>query len=253
MNGSNQNTQNAAYVDMEYVASQVRLRMNLDNRWHEKILQFVIDGFAELNLNDTIPNVTTAELTVDSTNIVDFPRDYVEYISIGVRFGGRYIPLVLNTNIVLPTISSCGEIEREIFTGTNGAFDDKTRDGYFNPDYRSYTVGGAFSDAYYRIDHKGGRIIFLTENFTGLEVILQYKSLGISDQTCIPRASIPALRAYVQWTLNNNDRTLSETRIETSRREWIRERNKLYAVNHALTSEEIMDIMRTHTHRGLKG
>ena len=253
MHGANQNTQNAAFVDIEYIASQVRLRMGLDNRWHEKILQFVIDGYSELNLNDTIRNIKTVDLVVDATNVADFPRDYVEYVSIAVRFGGRIMPLVLNTNIVAPTTASCGVFDRVTETVTNGDFADKSNDWFYNPRLTSYTVGGGWSNAYYNIDHEGGRIIFLTENFSGLEVVLQYKSLGISDSTIIPRAAIPALRAYVQWTLNNNDRNVSETRIEVSRREWLRERNKLYAVNHALTEEEMMDLMRTHTHRGLKG
>jgi len=253
MQGSNQNTQNAGFVDIEYIASQVRLRMGLDNRWHEKILQFVIDGYGELNLNDTIRNIKTVDLVVDVANVAYFPRDYVEYVSIAIRFGGRIMPLVLNSNIALPTSSSCGELNRVTETITNEAFDERGKEWFFSPSLVSYTQGGAFSNAYYRIDHEGGRIVFLTENFTGLEIIMQYKSLGISDETIIPRAAIPAMRAYVQWTINNNDRSLSETRIEVSRREWLRERNKLYARNHALTAEEIMDLMRKHTHRGLKG
>jgi hypothetical protein len=106
MQGSNQNTQNAGFVDIEYIASQVRLRMGLDNRWHEKILQFVIDGYGELNLNDTIRNIKTVDLVVDVANVAYFPRDYVEYVSIAIRFGGRIMPLVLNSNIALPTSSS---------------------------------------------------------------------------------------------------------------------------------------------------
>lgn len=252
MNGQNDNTQNLGLVNLEYVASSVRLRLNKDNRWHEKILQLVIDGYSELKLNDTIRNIKTAIITVNDANIADFPRDYVDYVAIGVAFGGRTYPLVMNRNIILPTEESCGEFSRVTETYTNEQFDDRTSNWFDMPSLPSYTVGGAFSDAYYRIDHEGGRIVFLTAGFKGLTIIMEYKSLGISDETIIPRDAVPALRSYVKWVLNDSDRSLSETRIEVSRREWIRERDKLYAMNHSFTANEFLDLMKSHTHRGIK-
>lgn len=252
MHGQNQNTQNAGLVNLEYVASSIRLRMNKDNRWHEKILQLVIDGYAELQLNDTIRNIKTVVMTVNDANIADFPRDYVDYVAIAVAFGGRMYPLVMNRNIILPTVESCGEFSRVTDTITNEQFDERTKDWFTNPSLTSYTVGGAFSDAYYRIDHAGGRIVFLTTGFAGLEIVMEYKSLGISDDTVIPRDAVPALRSYVKWVLNDSDRSMSETRIEVSRREWLRERDKLYARNHSFTANEFLDLMKSHIHRGVK-
>ena len=254
MSNSNANTQNKGLVNLEYVASNIRMLMSLDNRWQEKILQLVINGYSQLQLNDTVRNIKTVVMTVDDTNVAYFPSDYVEYVVIAIRYGGRLTPLTLNRNIILPSEESCGDFVREqIQTGTNEAFDDRLKDWFRSPHLTSYTVGGAFSNAYYRIDHDNGMIVFLTNNFTGLEVIMEYKALDISNETVIPRQAVPALTAYVDWQLTKHNRKMSETRIEATRRDWNRENKKLYAVNHALTAEEMLDLMRKHTHRGLKG
>ena len=241
------------YVNLDYVVAQVMSDRNIDDRGYERILQKVIEGYQMLNFTDTLANLKTVKITVDSQNVARFPDDYVNYVSIALTDGKRLIPLTLNRNIVIPTDQECGEWVRDAITNTNEEFDDAS---YTYPeDYlqdTKYTVGGGFNHAYYRLDEENKQIIFLKAKAVGLTIILDYKATGLSGNTVIPRDATFALRNYVHWQLNTFDKTVTLGDKEFSRQQWIIERNKLYARRHAFTMTEWLDMRYKNTHRGLK-
>ncbi len=245
---------NVGYVSLNYVASNTMSRIDADNRNKEKILQLIIDGYGELTFSDSIKNIKTSVIEVDDKNVVNFPADYVEYLAVSVRVGGRTYPLVLNNNILRPTEMECGEWIRDfITTETNEVFDTDNVVSYHDyPKLSSYTSGGAFGGAYYRIDHANRQIIFLTRRLTGLEVVLDYKGLDISENTMIPRQAVAALRAYVINVLDSRNRNLHNYEKDRSLKHWIAEKNKLHSMANAFTAEEYLDIRYRNTHRGLK-
>ncbi len=248
----NPNIQNLGTVNIEYIASNVRMLRHLDNKWHEKVLQLVISGYSELQLTGNIQKIKTVALTVDSANIAYFPNDYVEYVRIGVVIEGRLQELVQNNNIALGADVSCGENIRPTITRTNEDFADGIggeRETWLTKDY---TIGGAFSPAYYRIEEENRRVVFLQHKFTNFQVIMEYKCLDITDEAIIPRKAVPAITAYVEWQLDRRDRNVHNYDKNISKNEWLAERNKLYAMNTAFTKEEWQDNERKHTHRGLK-
>jgi len=252
---SNANKNNSGYVNLNYVCSQVLLELEMDNRFREKILQHVINGYSKLLFEDSIKNVKTVILKVDDANVVDFPQDYIEYISIGIQIGGRTYPLALNQNILKTEDMKCGEWLRDPITSgnTNEVFDKLNVSVSHKPmTGKNLTTGGAFSSAYYKIDERNSRILFLTNSVAGLEVVLDYKALDITNDTMIPRKAVPALVAYATWRLDKRNKKIYNYDKETSKREWIIERNKLYAMTSAFTAAEFLDIRYRNTYRGLK-
>lgn len=239
---------NDGYVNLDYVVSSVMVDRNIDDRQYEKILHKTIDGYQRLNLTDIITNIKTVYLTVNEQNTAPFPKDYVNYISVSYEFQGRLVPLTFNRNIAMPVNQSCGEWERNSLTDTNEDF--KSGGNIIDP--VQYTTGGGFNSSYYRIDEANKQIIFLKQRVTGSVFILDYKSSGLGVETQIPRDAIPALVNFVHWQLNIFDRTMSETAIERSRLDWIREKGKLYAMRHSFTMNEYLDLRYKNTYRGLK-
>lgn len=244
---------NGGYVNLYHVVSQVLMEGNMDDRWYEKILQLTINGYMELNFTDVITEVKTATLVVNNQNVAPLPKDYISYISIALETEGRIVPLTLNRNIALPNVESCGEYVRTTTTNTNQQFDDTvSTDAYLNGYGSTYTVGGGFNAAYYRIDEVNKQIVFLQHKVQGLTIILDYKGSGLTGANIIPRSCVPALRSYVQWRLVKNDQKSTGIDREEARQEWLRERTKQYARTHAFTMSEFLDLRYENTHRGLK-
>lgn len=248
---------NSGYVDLDYVVASVISERNEDDRWYEKYLQLAIRGYMDLQLGDSIKNIKSTELSVNSQNTVALPDDYIDYVSIALVFEGRLVPLTLNRNLAIPTSKICGVWDRTTITDTNGKFSDPyTYDSYLgsfldDPD-GTYNVAGGFNEAYYRIDEANHQIIFLQHKIVGLTIVLDYKATGLSKDVMIPRDAVPAIQAYIDWRLDKRSSNSSLSQIELSRAEWVRENSKLYAKRHALTIDEFLDIRYENTHRGLK-
>ena len=247
----------SGYVNLDYVVSLLIMENNMDDRWKEKLLQIAISGYSQLDYTDVITTIKTASITVNNQNVAPFPRDYISYISIALEHEGREVPLTLNRNITLPRNQSCGEWQRTSLTSTNQQFDDTS--GYFVEDYEgnlvqnsSYTIGGGFNAAYYRIDEQNKQIIFLKHNMSGLTINLNYKGSGITAYNAISRSAVPALQAFIEWRIKKNDKSFGLGEVEMAKREWITERGKLYARNHAFTFDEFLDLVYENMHRGLK-
>ena len=243
---------NDGYVNLDFIVSSIMIDRNIDDRQYEKILHKVIDGYQRLNINDIIPNIKTVELVVNSQNTVPFPKDYINYVFIGLRFGGRVVPLTLNRNLAIPTEQECGEWVRTSTTITNESLTDVSTYLDYNTQDVNYTQGGAFNEAYYRIDEANKQIIFLNQRIANYTVVLDYKATGLSESTVVSRDVVPALVNFVHWQLNSFDKTVSETAIERSRLDWVREKTKLYALRHSFTVDEYLDLRYKNTYRGTK-
>ena len=245
---------NSGYVNLDYIVKSVIMERNDDDRWYEKYLQLAINGYLELNITDNYKNIKTTTITVNNQNTAIFPNDYINYVSIAFVHQGRLVPLTRNDNIAIPVLEDCGLWDRETTTtSTNGEFDNPN--SYLDRNYSNvarYTQGGGFNGAYYRIDEANKQIVFLQHKTVGMTLLLEYKSVGLSNETIIPRDAVMALKAFVSWEIEDNSNITSESAIERRRRKWLRERGKLYARQHAFTKSEWLDKRYEHTHRGLK-
>lgn len=252
----------AGFVNLKYIASHVIMDRNIDDRMMEKILQYVIDGYSVLAMNDIFPSQKVVYLTINEQNTVSLPRDFIDYVLIGLNSGGRIWTLTKNRNLVLPANMDCGEWSRDPITTTSnqlgqggditGAF------GYSEHEHMGevisglYATGGGFNAAYYRVDARNRQIIFLTESLAGMTVIMEYLSSGVNAYTVVPRDAIEALVAFVHWKLDNFDRSVPMNMKQMSQSQWRIERDKLYAKNHSFTLGEWLDEKYLSLSQGVK-
>lgn len=227
------------------------MQMELDDysgQTYEKLLQYAIKGYEKLNLT-VLTSVKVAYLTMDELNRVEMPSDMVDYIKIGMNVGGKIWNLGLNNNIAIPREISCGNDARELFT--NGG-DPSVAYGYYyvnhyhNGDFIDglFGFGGGYRQAYYRLDWDRGYILF-DGSVPRSEIVIEYKSNGISAQTMVPRKATEAIVAFIRWR-----RLLSRNRLPEMRemeRIWKEEVSELQAIELQLKPSEFLDMYHQET------
>lgn len=155
----------------------------------------------ELPAKTSYPCIKVAHLNVKSIGQVALPEDYVRYTKIAVDLGGKLWTLSLDNNISLAT--NLGKCE------TNTQSEAQNQMGvWFAPYYSNsmyygatYSIGGGFNEAYYRIDEEKKLIQFLGDVPKGGKLVLEYISnnLDTNEGTMIPALYIPVLRWYLMW------------------------------------------------------
>jgi hypothetical protein len=236
------NTQ--AYVNIEYVVASVLNEIDDDERDFERLLQLAIEGYSnDLNLS-VMPSIKTIELIPDDINTVALPPDFVDYTAIGYESDGRIYTFTNDNKIKLPTSFQCGDLKRTNTTGSDDVNEIYSFSGYYSDASSQYIkyygqVGG-HNSTYYRIDLEHGRIIMLGN--TPSKVILEYVSSGVGDGAMVvPRRAVPALKNYVHWKRINYSREYSMGEKNIAKNEYIAEKMKLFAANHAFTMDEYLD------------
>lgn len=252
MSGSLQ-TQNA-FVPISYCVNLVLMDLeHYSGKLNEKILQYAILGFEDLHYT-TINSVKVAYLEMDELNRVKLPNDYIDYYKIGIGVGGQVWNLGLNNSIIIPKEYECGNDAREIFI--NGGVPDLTS-GYYYTDHYSdggfvgglFGIGGGFRESRYRIDTERRQILF-DSPISRSEIILEYRSNGISAQTLIPREAVASIVSYVHWRRLFGKNRHSE--MNNYERIWKEEVSQLRAFKYQFKASEYLDMFHAENVQTVK-
>jgi hypothetical protein len=231
-----------AWVPISYCVNMVQLDLDdYTTNQYEKLLQYAIRGYEKLHFT-TMNSVKVAYLEMTDINSVPLPSDYVMYYKIGMVVGGKVWNLGLNNNIALPREQACGDDIREAVTGGNPGggyyYTGHMNDGGYVGGLFGY--GGGFRESYYRIDEERGQILFSSGVPNG-EIVLEYKSSGISAQTMVPRPAIDVLVAYIHWRRLKSRNRESERR--EAEREWKEELREFRAFTFRFVPSEYLDML----------
>jgi hypothetical protein len=159
-----------------------------------RYLQIATDGLRHLFMH-SLGYVTWTKLNVDTdTNTIDFPDDYVGFVSLSVPDDGKMWQLTRKDDLV-PTTS----------TDDDGEYmDEDDGEGVDLNDELvpiGYGTRGGYNDYYYTIDKKKRR--FIINGISTDHVILRYVASGInaSASTSISLDIEESLESYVMWKL----------------------------------------------------
>jgi hypothetical protein len=193
---SNDSIDLSGWMNIRQILANVKARLRIDDRQDRYLLQYIIDCISELNMfHLDVSGPVSTIIDISDINTVDLPSDYIDYLKIGYIVNGKIVTLTHNPSIPIPISGECGE-------DTN-PFPDLSLSIPLVP---TYGAGGGYNVAEYRIDKKDRRII-LQGSVPGSQLAIEYISTGVSlnEETTIPRKYLPAIRAYVVWTLIEND------------------------------------------------
>jgi hypothetical protein len=231
-----------AWVPIAYCVRMVQLDLDdYTNTQYEKLLQYAIRGYEKLHFT-TMNSVKVAYLEMSDTNSVKLPSDYVDYYKIGMVVNGVVWNLGLNNEIALPRDQECGNDIRDISSGGSPSFGYYYTDHYQDGAYVGgmFGVGGGFRQSYFRIDEARGQVLF-TSTVPRNEIVIEYKSSGISAQTMVPRPAIDVLVAYIHWRRLKSRNRDSERR--EAEREWKEELSEFRAFTFAFKPKEYLDML----------
>lgn len=210
-------------------------------------LQLAIDCVRELRLYHEA-SIEVFYAQPNDAGIVEFPPDMIDYVKVGIEVCGQLFNLTINENMVLNRAQRCGEDLRKMQRGA-GVLPQLTGGYLFAPHFRGsqyveglYGLGGGFNVAYYKPDYKMRRFQFdgfLKNN----EVIIEYKSTGISAGSIISAQAIPVIREYILWQRIENDPRVAVSQKQRKQDQYNDAVQMLRDYTNNFTMQEFLDTM----------
>lgn len=210
---------------------------------HEYLRYFNIGlrGLKELNF-DTVRQIKSVQLQLDSKNTVTLPSDYVSYIKIGVADNNgnvSYMGLRENINFVPGTQSTTVQDNTEnppIFSYNN----------YDNSLWGRYGQGGGNNaNGYYRENLDDRTIEFSNSNGP---IILEYVSDGSTGLTGteikVHAFAEEALRSFIYWKSVQRKRAINMNEKMTAKNEYYNQKRLSRARMQSFNKNEALQTSR---------
>lgn len=250
MNQSTPPNQVPGLATLDYVVAEVQNELeDYGPRQRSRLVGLAISGLRDFRLYDQ-SLTQIAYLTINEAGIATLPPDYVDYISIGQKTNaGNIRDFTLNNKMALDRDTDCGEPTRVINPAmsmkdqnliNSGAFvlAPYWGNNNFVPTY--YGIGGGYNTAYYKVD-KAANIIIFNGIVPRDEVVLVYKSTGVSVNTLVPQELIEPIKAWVHYKRVEYDMRVPMNTKELYAEELRQARMKLRAFTQKFTISEYLD------------
>jgi hypothetical protein len=187
---------------------------------YKKFFQIAIRGYMDLRIHVVKEGKKQDVLTISDINKVNFPSDFIDFVSIGVVDGGKIWKLSQNNDFIVTTTEVAGVETQDSDEGEGVSIPNESVSGY-------YARGGSNDKGYYQIEWDKRRIGLI--NVTKDTVILTYITSGssLSGTTYIPVKYAPALQSYIAWwsiALNDN---IAISKRQMAERTYLMMRNQL--------------------------
>jgi hypothetical protein len=187
---------------------------------YKSFFQIAIRGYMDLRIHVVKQGKKQSVLTISDINKVDFPDDFVDFISIGVVDGGKIWRLSPNKDFIVVTTEDGDEETQDENEGQGVSIPNESVSGY-------YARGGSNNKGYYQIEWDKRRIGVI--NVSEDTVILTYITSGIDvdNTTYIPIKYIPALQSYIAWWSIALDNNIPLSQKQMAEHTYIMMRNQL--------------------------
>jgi hypothetical protein len=228
---------------------------SLDN--YKRYMQWVIRKVTDMKLNISNNSSQVVYLTMSDAKTSELPSDYMDYVTIGVRSGGKIWTLTERSDLIKPQTVVDGEEVLDTQYGEGASVDGVNVDGacWYGPHWYGgvyynapqYAIGGGTNSAYFSIDKDRRRLIFNGSTPRG-EVVLEYISSGISADgiNYVERSCLEYLLAFLHVQRLTFDNSATQYKIEKAEQRFNLEERRLVARANNFTVDEFKDILRKH-------
>ena len=249
-NQSTPSNQVSGLTDLSYVVAEVQNELNnYSDKTRQRLLALGISIIRDIRIYNQA-SIQVAYITVNEAGVVELPRDYIDYITIGVRDNGQLRALTLDETMLLDRAESCGEPTRHMTNYNNdnngfynGGFFGGYNNGVFVPTY--YGISGGRNSAYYKVDKTANRIQF-DGRLINQEVVLLYKSTGISANTAFGWEVVNPVKSGIHYKNVEFDSNVPMNMKMMLKQEYNEEISKLRAFTQKFTISEYMDVYRRY-------
>ena len=212
-----------AYMFESLGAEQVDKRFN-------RFLQIGISGVKEI-ANFSKQYKKTLELDISDNDVIYLPSDFIDYVQIGVCYGGQIWGLGRNQNLCMPSKDSCGNLKAPN-VGFNNYDDifhlfDSSVEAVENRDFGS--GGGKNGIGYYKFNRQDG---YVSISLTGYSlsdgdvptIVMEYYADPdmIDGDFVLNPYEVEPLKAWIYWKSIQRLRSYSSSEKELAKREFNR-------------------------------
>lgn len=188
-------------IPLDAIASRVCSRLNDSNyRYKFSVLQDLIACYR--HFNQYIPDVFDVKTAVlEADNAIEMPCDFIYETKVGIKYNNRIAILTLDRNIGLTKLNDTqteeylNSVWDGSFVGPSYVFYNAFRGGEFLGEL--YGIGRTvINSGLYNIDRKNGIIYIGSHVPQGAEIVVEYKSDGVSDGLKLVPSEIDKMMEY---------------------------------------------------------
>jgi len=198
----------------------IELFQTTDTHHYERFMRFAERGARDLAF-DVAKGHKEVDFVLDDLRRAPLPDDYVGYVGIGRRHEGLFVPLHYSPRILL-TMSrdNCGNNEPHPMITDALSNYTYVRNGQSTG--RVYGQQGGDDEAYFNIDRENQLIIFSAPGpfERGEQLVLRYKSDGISTNTTVHKYSAEALIEFIHWRRIKGNPKSTRGERQDAKRDW---------------------------------
>lgn len=253
------------FTTLDIIVNGLLVERGYPIHYYLQFLHHAARAYEELHY-DTLKNIKTVKLLVNSYKAVELPCDLMDIVKVGTPNGQFVRSLAEREGIsrinnfdsngnktVFPSPTSDGfdlaMINGSLFNGYSQYTNDK---GQFTGNVRGYADGDS-SQTFRYVPERNE--IQLHEGISSSYIILQYITDGtsIDNATMITPYAKASIEAYILWKMKEANRTYSEGERDRARQLWMKQHSILRGRLNPISKETIMNIVRKNTHGTIKG
>lgn len=186
---------------------------NISLHHYPRFLNWALDCVQDWNM-DSAKEVKTVKLTMNDIKQVELPRDFVDWVKVGIQCGDRIKIMGVREDMNrLHNTDDCGNPKP--FDNCNCTANTLPPDytlfgGYYFFDYRNdygeftgglYGYGGGYNqNGYFQVDRTNGVLQF-TSDVNNTNIYLEYISTGFNpnQQSVVNQYARKCIKWYVHW------------------------------------------------------
>jgi hypothetical protein len=232
----------SGWISIKNMTKEILLETGRDMGEYKKLMHYVINGVRDLNIYH-YDNVKTVKKICNDIGVINFPSDYVSFVSLAMADGGLIWTLTRRDDLIRTTTELNGDETLDSTIGEGVDIDTGTNYGY-------KTIGGK-NDYYYTLEEENNRIIVRPVSTTRT-FFLQYITSGIDlddgNETTIPVKIKEALKYWVLYKEAMNSDSGNKNLVAMYKNEYREEVSKLRFLQ-LPTADELRDMVYANYER----
>lgn len=249
-------------VTINQIVNNMLLKRRYPRHYYLEFMLYAVECLGELIMDDLLV-INSQILPVDSTtNTVQLPESYGDYILVGYRNGQSVVPLVESNS--LDDIDNYNSSWQSVRIGNESADTSQTNPNqligaygflqWFTTHYNNFgeNVGKFFGGvAYYDTFRviKSRNVIKLNNAITVDNIVLVWTSNGVSADaaSAIDPYATDTIRKYIMYQFKENNRTYSEAEAQVAKKDYTDARAILRARISDLTLDKLKRIVQKNS------
>lgn len=243
------------FVSLKSIVHSVLLQKGYTMHWYVEFLLYARDAARESYFDDNHNIINTAVLTLNEFAYAKLPKDYMDWVLVGIK-NGQYIQPLVESN-KLNRIGNVDDEGNETTYKSPNIYNTyypaiEVCQSFFN-DYgehqgRMFAGTHYLNDLYKIIPERG--IIQCSQNLADTKIVLQYISNGccIHGSIGIHPYAQEMIKCYILWKYEENKRNKNLGVVKTLRNEWALQRHLLRARLNPLLPNDIKRIIQENYH-----